>query len=89
MLTVLKKIGCIFAIAILYHCQELHSSSALQSIKDDTTETWAGTGAKDATFTAVSMSMLGWGVGLAGGIAILASAIHQSSSSHESSSCSH
>ncbi len=65
------------------------ASGGLQSVKEETEETWAGTGAQDATFTAVSISMIGWGVGLAGGIAILASAIHQSSSSHDSSSCSH
>ncbi len=65
------------------------ATGGIQSIKEETQETWAGTGAQDATFTAVSLSMIGWGVGLAGGIAILASAMHQSSSSHDSSSCSH
>ncbi|MBM3198043.1 MAG: hypothetical protein FJZ58_02155 [Chlamydiae bacterium] len=61
----------------------------LEGVKQDNTNLWAGTGAQDATFSAVSISMVGWGVGLAGGIALLASAIHQSSSSHDSSSCSH
>ena len=61
----------------------------LQNVKKDEAALWEGTGATDATFSAVSLSMVGWGVGLAGGIAILASAIHQSSSSHDSSSSSH
>jgi len=61
----------------------------LQNVKSDQEATWAGTGAQDATFSAVALSMLGWGVGLAGGIALIASAIHQSSSSHDSSSVSH
>lgn len=61
----------------------------LQNIKKDQIALWEGNGVTDATFSALSLSMVGWGVGLAGGIAILASAIHQSSSSHDSSSSSH
>lgn len=64
-------------------------SDDLQNVKKDQSALWEGTGATDATFSAVSLSMVGWGVGLAGGIAIIASAIHQSSSSHDSSSSSH
>jgi hypothetical protein len=64
-------------------------SDDLQNVKTDQEALWAGSGAQDATFNAVSLSMLGWGVGLAGGIALIASAIHQSSSSHDSSSSSH
>jgi hypothetical protein len=68
-----------------------HADDALQNVKVDNENLWAGTGAQDATFSAVTMSMLGWGIGLAGGIALIASAVHQSSSSssHDSSSCSH
>lgn len=65
------------------------ATGSLQDVKEDLSETWAGTGAQDATFNAVSLSMLGWGTGLALGIGIIASAINQSTSSHESSSCSH
>ncbi len=64
-------------------------SDDLQNVKKDQEALWEGTGATDATYSAVTLSMVGWGVGLAGGIAILASAIHQSSSSHDSSSSSH
>ena len=64
-------------------------SDDLQNVKTDQDALWAGSGAQDATFNAVTLSMLGWGVGLAGGIALIASAIHQSSSSHDSSSSSH
>ena len=64
-------------------------NDALQNVKSDTDAIWAGNGAQDSTFSAVSISMLGWSIGLAGGIAILASAINQSASDNESSSCSH
>ncbi len=64
-------------------------ADGIDSVSQDDQALWAGTGAQDATYSAVSISMLGWGLGLAGGIALLASAIHQSSSSHDSSSCSH
>jgi len=80
----MKRLLClIFLIPCLLHAEDLNS------VKQDDTNLWAGTGAKDATYSAISLSMLGWGVGLAGGIALLASAINQSSSSHDSSSCSH
>lgn len=66
------------------------ASDDLQNVKVDNENLWAGTGAQDATFSAVTISMLGWGLGLAGGIALIASAVHQSSSSsHDTSSCSH
>lgn len=63
---------------------------AMQNVKSDEKALWEGSGAQDATFSAVTLSMVGWGIGLAGGIALLASAIHQSSSSsHDSGSSSH
>lgn len=62
----------------------------LNNVKQQTEDLYrTGSGSTDGTFSAVSLSMLGWGVGLAAGIAILASAIHQSSSSSHDSSCSH
>ncbi len=41
-----------------------------------------GSGEEDRSFTAISTSMLGWGIGLALGIGILASVLHQSTASH-------
>ncbi len=55
----------------------------MADVPEQTSEVWrTGSGAQDGTFSSTSMSMLGWGVGLAAGIAIVASVIHQSSSSH-------
>ena len=85
----MKKILFIYLLLAVCSPTIAKASSSLDGVKKDNDNLWAGTGAQDATATAVSMSMVGWGLGLAGGIAILASAIHQSSSSHDTSSCSH
>ena len=56
-----------------------------EDINEYKTETYAlwrrGVGAEDEAFICNGLSMLGWGVGLAAGIGILASVLHQSSSS--------
>jgi len=61
-------------------------ATARESIQDTATYTDAmyrqGTGAVDGAWTAVSVSMIGWGVGLAAGIGILAAVLHQSKTSH-------
>lgn len=44
-----------------------------------------GAGAQDGAFTALSVSMLGWGVGLAVGIAVLAAALNHGSGTSGSS----
>ncbi len=45
-----------------------------------------GGGAEEGGYSAISMSMVGWGLGLAGGIALLASLLAQSTSSSAHSS---
>jgi len=55
----------------------------LEQYKKNTEAIWrTGSGAEDGTFTAISTSMLGWGLGLSAGIAVLASVLHQSTASH-------
>ena len=54
----------------------------LQDYAKNTDELWrTGAGATDGSYTAISTSMIGWGVGLALGIAILAAVLHQSKAS--------
>jgi hypothetical protein len=63
-------------------------SNELENTKKNTDAIWrTGAGAEDGTYTAVSTSMLGWGVGLGAGIAILASVLHQSTAGHSHTSC--
>lgn len=63
-------------------------SDQLENYKKDTDSIWrTGSGAEDGTFTAISTSMLGWGIGLAAGIGILASVLHQSTAGHSHTHC--
>ncbi len=63
-------------------------SDQLQNYKKDTDAIWrTGSGAEDGTFTAIATSMFGWGIGLAVGIGILASVLHQSAAGHSNTHC--
>lgn len=60
----------------------------MEQWKKDSDSIWrTGAGAEDGTFTAIGTSMLGWGVGLSVGIAVLASVLHQSAASHAHTHC--
>lgn len=62
-------------------------SDGLEDYREDTESLYrTGAGSEDGTFTAISTSMLGWGIGLALGIGILASVLHQSHASHSHTS---
>jgi hypothetical protein len=64
-------------------------SDQLENYRKDTESIWrTGSGAEDGTFTAISTSMFGWGIGLSAGIAVLASVLHQSTAGHAHVSCS-
>lgn len=66
----------------------LIAEDELDQYKEETDAIWqTGTGAQDGAFSAISVSMLGWGLGLAAVIAVVASVLHQSnaSSSHSHS----
>ncbi|MGC1878775.1 MAG: hypothetical protein WA347_01495 [Rhabdochlamydiaceae bacterium] len=72
----------LFALPSLSHCDQL------DNYKKDSEAIWrTGSGAEDGTFTAVGTSMLGWGLGLSAGIAILASVLHQSTAGHSHTHC--
>jgi hypothetical protein len=63
-------------------------SDELENYRKDTDAIWrTGAGSEDGTFTAISTSMLGWGIGLSAGIAILASVLHQSTAGHSHTGC--
>lgn len=76
----MKKLMTAFA---LFSMPFLSFSDELDHYKKDTEAIWrTGTGAEDGTYTAISTSMLGWGLGLSAGIAVLASVLHQSTAGH-------
>lgn len=78
----------IFALCALF--VQGFGSDDINQYRIDTDSLWrSGVGAEDGAFQAISLSMLGWGVGLAAGIGILASVLHQSTSSSHAHSSGH
>ena len=62
----------------------------INQYRKETDALWRrGAGAEDGAFTATSLSMLGWGLGLAAGIGILASVLHQSTAASHNHSTGH
>jgi hypothetical protein len=57
----------------------LEARENISQIAEETDEMYRpGAGAQDGAFTALSLSILGWGLGLAAAIAILTAVLHQS-----------
>jgi len=82
-----KKMTAFLLIALLSFSSSVHGRDDLQDTAKNTDKLWrTGSGAHDGSYTAISTSMIAWGVGLAVGIAVLAAVLHQSTSSSGSSS---
>jgi hypothetical protein len=78
-----KKIITCLIIALLSTSSSVHGRDDLQDTAKNTDKLWrTGCGAHDGSFTAISTSMIGWGIGLAIGIAILAAVLRQSTSAN-------
>lgn len=76
------------ALILISALPSLVKADELEQYKKNTEAIWrTGSGAEDGTFTAISTSMLGWGVGLSAGIAVLASVLHQSTAGHSTTHC--
>jgi hypothetical protein len=73
---------------ILLTMPSLSFSDELDRWQQEIESIWrTGAGAEDGTFTAIATSMMGWGIGLSAGIAILASVLHQSTAGHSNTHC--
>lgn len=84
-LSILLSVATLFCGAPIF-CED---TTNLEEVKEQTDDLYrTGSGSQAATYSTIGKSMLVWGIGLSAAIAILASAIHQSSSSHDSSSTS-
>lgn len=60
----------------------------MDEYKKDSEAIWrTGSGAQDGSYSAIATSMLGWGLGLSAGIAILCSVLHQSTAGHSHTHC--
>lgn len=74
-----KLIRSILIIACLLFSSSVQGADDLQDYATNTDNLYrAGAGAHDGSFTAISSSMIGWGIALAVAIAILAAVLHQS-----------
>jgi hypothetical protein len=75
-----KILSTLLCFALVCHFSPAHANDGdLNQYKEDTDALYrTGSGAEEGAYSAISTSMLGWGVGLAVGIAILAGVLHQS-----------
>lgn len=72
-----RMIGALLMMTFLTTSIPLPAREEIQMLGDETDQLYrAGAGSGDGAFTALSISMLGWGVGLAIGIALLAAALN-------------
>ncbi len=86
-----KYTAFFLSLLVLHYAAPIHGDdNEMKNIPEQTDELYrTGSGAQDGMFSSVSLSMLGWGLGLAAGIAIIASVLHQSTSSSNHDTCSH
>lgn len=79
----MRKIVCsVLIFSFSLSSPVIFAEDDLNQYKEETESIWRpGTGSQDGAFSAISTSMLGWGLGLGALIAILASVLHQSSAS--------
>ena len=88
----MRKNICLLALLLSMFSSPIFSETTenLEDVRKQTEDLYrTGSGSTDSTFSVVAKAMTISGITGAVLIAILASAIHQSSSSHDDSSCSH
>ena len=79
----MHKIITAFLVFSLVLCSsQAFADNDLNQWKEETEALWrTGTGSQDGAFSAIAVSMLGWGLGLAAVIGVVASVLHQSTAS--------
>ena len=83
-----KQIVAILCLCTILASSSLYPREDIQQLGDQTDALYrVGAGAQDGAYTSLSTSMIGWGLGLAAGIAVLAAVLHQSKASHAHSHC--
>ena len=77
-----KIITAALVCSIVCSSSQLLADNDLNQYKEETEDLWRnGTGSQDGAYSAIVVSMLGWGLGLGAAIAIVASVLHQSTAS--------
>lgn len=75
----MKKAICALLSVTTLISSPLYADKCLDVYQQEINEVWeTGAAVEDSNFTAISTSMIGWGIGLAIGIVVLACVIHQS-----------
>jgi hypothetical protein len=78
----MKKLIRTFLILALVNLSYAYGEDTVQDSAENTEKLWrTGSGAHDGSYTAISTSMIAWGIGLAVGIAVLVAVLHQSKAS--------
>jgi hypothetical protein len=86
----MKKTTTFLLIAVMCFTSTVHAADDLQDVAVNTDKLWrTGSAAHDGSYTAISTSMLAWGIGLAIGIGILCAVLRPSSNSSGSSAHCH
>lgn len=82
-----KKMISLLLIALLSFSSTVQGRDDLQDVAINTDKLWrTGSAAHDGSYTAISTSMIGWGIGLAIGIGVLCAVLRPSTNSSGSSS---
>jgi hypothetical protein len=85
-----KKMVSFLLIALLSFSSTVQGRDDLQDVANNTDKLWrTGSGAHDGSYTAISTSMIAWGIGLAIGIGILCAVLRPSTNSSGSSAHCH
>lgn len=80
-----KPILSLLCVAILSSSAVIHAEEDIDILAEQTDELYRlGAGAQDGAYTSLGLSMIGWGIGIAAGIGILASFVSQSHSKSSS-----
>lgn len=77
-----KIITASLVFSLVFCSSQAFADNDLNQWKEETEALWRnGTGSQDGAFSAIAVSMLGWGLGLAAVIGVVASVLHQSTAS--------
>ena len=83
-----NRLPYIICITLILSSTQSFSSENINVLSEQTDELYrVGAAAQDGAYTSLGFSMLGWGLGIAAGIGILASVLTQSTSSSSHESC--
>jgi hypothetical protein len=83
-----KFLPLLLSSALVLSTTHIRCDEDINIISEETDALYrTGAGAQDGAYTSLGLSMLGWGLGLAAGIGLLAALLHQSTGSSQHETC--